>query len=346
MARVAVVTSSPPFVEGGHLVIARELVAAFERSGHDAALITTPQNRFGRQASGYLANWLTDVGEDAEGRAIDRVVSLRYPAYAVRHDSHVCWLNHRIREYYDLWERFSATLSARARIKESVRRWMFHGVDRYLLTRNVRTLYAQSRTIQQRLARWGGIPSEVMYPPPPVRAYRCDDYGEYLFMVGRLTALKRVDLTLRALAEPVAQDIRCVIAGEGEERGALLKLWRQLDLGDRVQFTGRLDEPTLLAHLGRCRAVLFPAFNEDFGFVTVEAFSSGKAVIVCRDGGGAAELVRDGVNGLIVDPTPAAYAAAMRRVMDDRTLAIRLGEAGLADARAMRWDAVVEKLLI
>jgi hypothetical protein len=62
VSTVAVVTSSPPFVEGGHLVIARALVAALQQAGHEADLVLTPQNRFGRQGSAYLANWLTDVG--------------------------------------------------------------------------------------------------------------------------------------------------------------------------------------------------------------------------------------------------------------------------------------------
>ena len=35
------------------------------------------------------------------------MISLRYPSYAVRHPNHVCWLNHTMREYYDLWDRFS-----------------------------------------------------------------------------------------------------------------------------------------------------------------------------------------------------------------------------------------------
>ena len=44
----------------------------------------------------------------ADGQPIDQVISLRYPSYAVRHPRHVCWLNHTMREYYDLWDRFSA----------------------------------------------------------------------------------------------------------------------------------------------------------------------------------------------------------------------------------------------
>ncbi len=97
MSRIAVVTSSPPMVEGGHMVIARALVEALREAGHSADIIVTPQNRFGRQASAYLATWLTDVGS-ADGHPIDQVISLRYPSYAVRHQNHVCWLNHTMRE--------------------------------------------------------------------------------------------------------------------------------------------------------------------------------------------------------------------------------------------------------
>ena len=53
-----------------------------------------------------------------------------------------------MREYYDLWAAFSSGLGRKGRIKESVRRALIHRVDRYLLTRNVRRLFAQSKTIQ------------------------------------------------------------------------------------------------------------------------------------------------------------------------------------------------------
>lgn len=344
--RIIVATASPPFAEGGHLVMARELVRALEECGHQAALVVTPQNRFGRQASAYWAAWCTDVQVAHEGRSVDQVISLRFPAYAVRHPNHVVWLNHRMREYYDLWDQFSLHLSAKNRIKEGVRRAIVHRVDRHLLTTRAKRLFVISATVQARLRRWGGYESQVLYPPPPRRAYRHDGYGDYIFGVSRLTPLKRFDLVLRALAEPVAGHVRCVIAGEGAELDALVKLSRQLDVYDRVRFIGRIDDATLIDHLARCRAVVFPAFNEDYGFVTVEAFSSGKPVVTCRDSGGPAELVRDGVNGLVADPTPEALARALRTLVDDRNLAARLGEAGAATAARMTWSDAVDKLLL
>ena len=103
------------------MVIARSLAQALRDAGHEADIVVTPQNRFGRQASAYIATWLTDVGQSA-GHPIDQVISLRYPSYAVRHARHVCWLNHTMREYYDLWDRFSSGLSPRNRFKEGLRR--------------------------------------------------------------------------------------------------------------------------------------------------------------------------------------------------------------------------------
>jgi glycosyltransferase involved in cell wall biosynthesis len=346
VATVLVVTSSPPFAEGGHLVMARELVRALAEAGHQASLHITPQNRFGRQGRAYLAAWCTDVGLAHEDGPIDQVISLRYPAYAVRHERHVCWLNHRMREYYDLWDQFRARLSWKNRVKEGLRRQIVHRIDGYLLTRRVSRLFAISGTVQARLQRWGGIPSEVLHVPPPARAYRCDGYGDYLFGVSRLAPLKRFDLVLRALAEPIAAGIRCVIAGEGAELEPLLRLRRQLDLDDRVELVGRVDEPALLTHLARCRAVVFPPVEEDYGIVTVEAFSSGKAVLTCTDSGGPAEVVRNGTNGFVVVPTPEALSRAMRAVVDDRLLAVRLGEAGAATAARMTWPDAVQRLLL
>ncbi len=345
MATIAVVTSSPPLAEGGHLVMARELVRALNEEGHHAGLMVTPQNRFGQQASAYLAAWCTDVQLAHEERKIDQVISLRFPGYAVQHPNHVLWLNHRMREYYDLWEQFSSHLSWKGKIKERARRAIIHQVDNHLLNKMQRR-FVISGTVQTRLQRFGGISSEVLYPPPPKRDYRHDSYGDYLFGVSRLSPLKRFDLVLRALAEPMAAGIKCVIAGEGAEIDSLMTLRSHLDLKQRVQFVGRLDEAGLVHHLARCRGVIFPPFNEDYGFVTVEAYMCGKPVITCTDSGGPAELVRDGESGFVTAPTPEALAVAMRRLIDDRNLAIRMGEAGRVCATGMTWSGAIQKLLL
>jgi glycosyltransferase involved in cell wall biosynthesis len=250
-----------------------------------------------------------------------------------------------MREYYDLWPEFSSHLSWKGRLKERTRRALIHRVDKHLLNKAQRR-FVISATIQARLRQWGNISSDVLYPPPPARDYRSDAYDEYIFAVSRLTPHKRFDLLLRALAEPIAAGIRCVIAGEGAQLRELLRLRGNLDLADRVEFVGRLDDAELTRHFARCRAVVFPPWNEDYGIVTVESFMCAKPVITCRDSGGVAELVRDGENGFVAEPTPEALARAIRAVIDDRNRAISLGESGRADAMRMTWPDAIAKLVL
>ena len=151
------------------MVIARSIVEALRARGDRADIVLTPQNRFGRQAAAYAATWLTDLGV-TEGGTIDQVISLRYPSYAVRHPNHVCWLNHTMREYYDLWPSFSSGLRAPGLVKERVRKTLIQAADRYLLTKNVRRLFVLSKTVQDRMRHWPELKSTVLYPPPPPRA--------------------------------------------------------------------------------------------------------------------------------------------------------------------------------
>ena len=343
--RIVVVTSDVPFVEGGHRVIARELTRALEREGHRAELVTTPQNRFGRQFAAYVANLMTDVGETGGGEPVDQIISLRYPSYAVRHPHHVCWLNHRMREYYDLWPAFRSRLSRKGAVKESLRRHFIHTADKYLLTQNVTKLYAQSKTIAGRLEEWGGIDSEVLYPPPPERPYRTDGYENFVFAVSRLHPLKRLDLLVKAMKHTKSSELRAVIAGTGEERENLESLAAELGVADRIDFVGRVSEDALLSYYARCRGVVFTPYMEDYGFVTMEAFRSRKPVLTCVDSGGPAELVSVGRSGYVVLPEPFQIAQQLDVWAGERDLAVRMGENGYEDTDAVRWPACVERLL-
>ncbi len=343
--RVLVVTSGAHFVRGGHMVIAEQTVAALRREGHEAELLVTPQNRFGRQLSAYVATWLTDVGQTADGKPIDRVISFRFPSYAIRHPRHVCWLNHRMREYYDLWERFVRGLGRRGRLKEWVRRRLFHALDKRLLTRQGTRVVAQSRTIQERLSRFGGIESEVVYPPAPERPYRTDGYGDYVFAVSRLHPLKRVDLLVEAAARMEDRSLRFRIAGDGEARGGIEARVRELGLESRVELLGAVDEDELVRQYAGCRAVFFAPKAEDYGFVTLEAFHSGKAVITTTDSGGPAELVTHDVTGTVTAPDPASLAEQLDRLAADAALAERMGAAARDDSKRFTWTGAVSGIM-
>ena len=327
------------------MVIARELAQAIRESGDEAEIVITPDYGFGRQARAYWDTWRTDISH-VQGRRVDRVISLRYPSYAVRHPYHVSWLNHTMREYYDLWPRWRAELSARGRVKESIRWALIHAADRYLLTRNVGRLFVQSRTIQERLAMWPSLRSTVLYPPAPVRRYRTEAYGPEFLFVSRLTRLKRADLVIGALADPAGAGLRLVVAGEGEESAALKRTAAALGVADRVTFVGWLTDEQLLDQLARCRAVVFPPLQEDYGFVTAEAFASRKAVVTCRDSGGPAELVQDGVSGFVCEPTTASIASAMQKLGADAARAETMGTAAFAAGARLTWPETVRTLVL
>ena len=137
-----------------------------------------------------------------------------------------------------------------------------------------------------------------------------------------------------------------IVAGDGEERGSLERLTREVKVADRVRFMGRTSDDEVLRLLATCRAVVFPPYQEDYGFVTVEAFASRKAVVTCADSGGPTELVADGESGFIRPPSPNALATALRRLADDPSLAQEMGARGFATGAALTWPDTVRQLVL
>lgn len=346
MKRIVVVTSTVPFVYGGHLVIAENLLKALREYGYEADIFFTPQNKFGKQIQAYLANFLTDLTEDGIGRKIDQIISLRFPSYAVRHPEHVLWLNHRMREYDDLWNEFKAQLSWKGKIKESIRKAIISRIDHYLLTHNVKKIFCQSETVRERLIKWGGIDSEVLYPPAPERNYRTEKYENFIFTVSRMYPLKRIDLLVRAFKSVKNKDVKSFIAGEGVDEERIRKMIGELNLHGRVFLIGRLNEDELVDYYSRARAVFFAPYKEDFGFVTMEAFSSRKPVITCVDSGGPAEIVKDGFSGFVVEPEPEKIAEKIDILSENKKLAEEMGERGFESIKDIQWKNVVNKLVI
>jgi len=328
------------------MTIALDTVRALRECGHEADLVLTPQNRFGRQLRAYMATRFTDVEMDGLGRTIDQVISFRFPSFAARHPRHVCWLNHRMREYYDLWENLCAGLNFKDRVKETVRRQIIHIFDTYLLKHEVTKVLAQSETVRDRLKAWGNIPSEVLYPPPPHRAYRREGAGNFIFSVSRLHWLKRLDLLVEAFRFVRNRDLQARIIGSGPELEPLRSKVKEHGLENRVFFLGDTGEQTLLEHYSRCLAVFFCPLKEDYGFVTPEAFASGKPVITARDSGGPAELVKNGETGFIVEPAPQEIALRIDQLADDKALAEAMGQSAFDFVSGMTWDKAVQRLLL
>lgn len=342
--RILIATSALPFAAGGNRVIAEELLRTAREAGHQAEILITPQNPYGRQCAAYLANRLTEVRRGDDGLPVDRLISLRYPAFFLRHPRHVCWLNHRMREFDDLWPQHRAELSPFGRFKGIIRRRILSSLDQRAFGR-LHRFFALSRTVCDRVSAWNSsFHPEVLYPPAPNRPYRCDGSGDFLLVVSRLEPHKRIDLALHVLSH-LPQGIAMKIVGDGSAAGHLRALARELGVDGRVEFLGFLGEEEKLTLYARCGMVLFTPLREDFGFIVPEAFASAKAVATCIDSGGPAELVVDGRNGVVTRADPRELARRIEELWQDRSELERLGKKALECSRDNTWEGVLDKLL-
>jgi len=164
--------------------------------------------------------------------------------------------------------------------------------------------------------------------------------ARYLLAVGRVVRTKGFDLLLEAFAVAALPDVALVIGGDGPEREALAA--RARELGVPVHLPGRLDRGQVVAAMAGALAVVVPSRVEAFGIVVLEGWRSGAPIVVTSHGG-PADLVTDGVDGLVVDPhDTAALARALRLVVTDAEAARRMGAAGRAAVAAFTWDRVVD----
>jgi glycosyltransferase involved in cell wall biosynthesis len=153
-----------------------------------------------------------------------------------------------------------------------------------------------------------------------------------------------VDLIVRALAltDPA---LRLIVAGEGTQRDHVEREAHAAGVADRVTFLGSVEDDALVELYAGTLAVIYPPYDEDFGYVTLEAFLARKPVVTCTDSGGPNEFVVDGTSGYVCEPDPEALAQAMRRLSTDRRRAAAFGDAGHEVARRITWDGVVETLV-
>jgi glycosyltransferase involved in cell wall biosynthesis len=193
--------------------------------------------------------------------------------------------------------------------------------------------------------RYNGIASEPLYNPPKLAGrLHGGPHGDYVLTVTRLEHVKRVDLAIDAIAK-TARPVRLVIAGDGSARQHLSDYIDQRGLRQRVSLLGRVDDETLIGLYAGCLGVLFAPYQEDYGYVTLEAFLSRKPVITALDAGGPLEFVTDGVNGRVCEPTADALASAIDALAADRDLAAALGARAFDAASGITWDHVVDRLV-
>ena len=339
---VLVCEAQVPFVHGGAEVHVRQLVRELRARGYTTELVSVPFKWYPKEEIlPHAAAWrLLDLSE-CNGRPVDLVIGTKFPSYFARHPNKVAWLIHQYRAAYELcgteYSDFAHT-ELDVGLRDTLTR-----LDAQMLG-ECRALFANARNTASRLARFNGLTAQPLYHPPKLASRLVSgSYSDYVLSVGRIESVKRVDLIIAAMAS-VPSPIRLMVAGDGTQRQNAERAAALAGVADRITFLGSVGDEDLIELYARALAVVYPPFDEDFGYVTLEAFLARRPVITCTDSGGPNEFVVDGVNGFVCAPEPEALADAISQLAADPAKAAALGDAGHDVAAAITWDGVIEKL--
>jgi phosphatidylinositol alpha-mannosyltransferase len=169
--------------------------------------------------------------------------------------------------------------------------------------------------------------------------------GRRLLWVGRLDRQKGFAVAVRAFEDLAREftDLWFLVVGDGRDREAISSVTDEIRR--RILMAGSVRHDQLPAYHAGTDVFVSPALGqESFGIVLVEAMAAGVPV-VATDIAGYREVVRHGIDGLLVPPgDPAALAAAVRRVLVEPEVAARLHAAGKERAERYRWDVVIAEI--
>jgi glycosyltransferase involved in cell wall biosynthesis len=343
--RVALCSSFVPFINGGARFIVEWLSAELIKRGHETEIIwlpfvETPDTMF-RQ---MLAYRMIDIADRA-----DKLIAFRPPAYVIPHPNKTLWFIHHFRSFYDLWD------SPHRRVPDDPRGGAFR--DRLidadtLAIRDSSRIFTNSRVVADRLKRFNGIDSEVLYPPifQPER-FRPGPYGDEIVAICRIEPHKRQDLFIEAMrfTRSGVKLRLCGLSHDGKYYEKLQKIITSHRLGDRVTIDHRwISEDEKAEILSGSLAVVYAPVDEDsYGYPTLEGALAERPGVTTHDAGGTLEFIQDGRNGLVCDPTPQSLAAAFDGLWRDRRGTQTLGRAARERIAELQigWPHVVESLL-
>lgn len=343
--RIGLVSSAVPLIDGGGRFIVEWLREKLEERGHRVETVFVPST----ENPDTVLQQMTAFRLMRLEHYFERVITFRPPAHVVRHPRKVVWFIHHMRIFYDLWGSEYGAIADHA--PQRALRAAIIRADTAALSEAHR-VFTNSRAVGERLSRFNGIGSEILYPPvlrPDL--FAAGEYGEEIVCICRVEDHKRQRLLVEAMRH-VRTDVRLRLCGVGSDPDygrSLRRIATEAGLAGRVAFQERwITEEEKAARLEHALAAAYVPFDEDsYGYPTLEAAHARRCTVTASDSGGVAEFVQDGETGLVAAPEPQAIAAAFDRLHADRALARRLG-ANAADriaALGIEWDTVIAKLL-
>lgn len=342
--KVGIATVQVPFISGGAEIHARLLKEQLLLRGVEADIITTPFKWYPpKQILEHIkAVELLDLTE-VSGQKIDRLITLKFPMYFTRHDNKVGWILHQHRQAYELFGGAHSDLHISREGRRVCKK--IHALDSRKLPEHQR-LYTNSQNVANRLKKYNGIDAQALYhPPEDYQRLHCASYQPYILVPGRADDMKRQLLMVEALRQ--LPGLSLVIIGNcdtpyGE---VLKKKILEWDLVKRVDIKGHVSREEKTQLYANALAVYNGAYEEDYGYITLEAFFASKLVITHSDSGGPLEFVIDAENGFITEPSATAIVQALKGI--DAQRAEQLGQAGHRAIAALNlnWDHIIGRLL-
>lgn len=339
--RILITANHVPFIQGGGEYHMHNLRDELTHRGHQVELLRLPF-KFQPENDVLRAMQFCE-GFDLNlpnGQQVDRVISLQFPAYGMSHDRHIVWVMHQHRAVYELYDQQVHTPQL-AMLRQEI-----HDYDQRVLAKAYR-LFANSGRVAQRLQAFNGLNAEPLYHPPPyTERFVTHAPLDYIFAPSRLEALKRQDLLIEA-ARYITVPVSIIIAGEGGQKHRYQQLIDQYQLQDKVRLIGRISEAEKLSYYAHSLAVFFAPFDEDYGYITLEAWLSSKPVITAVDSGGPTELITHEQDGWIIEPDAQAIAVTIDQAWQHKQRTIEMGRAGRETyhRKQISWDSVIDRLL-
>jgi glycosyltransferase involved in cell wall biosynthesis len=333
-----------PFVFGGGRNIVDWLASTLQEAGHQVEIVYLPEidnpDTLFQQMMAF--RWV-------DLQSADRIICFRPQSHLIPHPHKILWFIHHVRIFYDLWDSEYRPYPDDEKFR-GFRDALFSVDDQAL--GEAKAVFTNSQVVSARLKRYNGVDSEVLYPPvfQPER-FHCSGQSDEIVYICRLEHHKRQHLLVEAMAH-TKTPVRLRLLGSSggtEYPNAIEETIKAADLSDRVILDNRwITEEEKVEQFAKCLAAAYLPLDEDsYGYPSLEASHSSKAILTTTDSGGVLELVQDGFNGLIADPTPESLASAMDRLYLNRANTEAMGvnaKQRLADLN-ISWKHVLERLL-
>lgn len=333
-----------PFVWGGAEELAAHLQKNLIVAGHEAEILRIP---FQWEPPAKIPSQMLMV-RAFELSNVDHVIALKFPAYLIRHPRKTLWLVHQYRQAYDLLDQGLSNLPSNE-FGNALQRVVQTADDESFL--ESRKIFSISEVTRQRLLQYNGADSIVL--PPPINnkeLFSPETSGGYIFAGGRVNAMKRQHLLLEAMINS-DKNVRLLIAGPPDtpaDADRLTKLVSDNNLTDRVKLDLRfLPRKTYADYVNNSTAVACIPFNEDYGYVAIEAAAAAKPIIATSDSGGILSFAKHEVTGWVVDPNVDALASAMSTVFKntERTREYGFAALQLMESQMNEWPQIVDRLV-